>query len=146
MALLSNPYTFNVLIHLYDHKKLNFDGFATESLHFQCFNLHIIWWNKCLTVIALVMHPYTFNVLINVVIPNMFLSYHPIYEPSFPSFAPSFKPPLISSTFELKGSPKMPWSYHPISVPSCHHPFPSVTFIVWLLIPYTSGFNLHIWS
>ena len=122
--MLLNPDTFNVFTCQHDHKSisklsllcywiltlsmfsftynirkttLNCQCFVTQSLHFQC---------------PLQCYP-----------SKMLISYYTISELSFLSFRPSSKPPLISSTFTLKGSPKMLWSYHSISEPSCPSPF-----------------------
>ena len=144
--MLLNPYTFNVLTYQHSHNiksklswlgswiltlsifsftyniiksTLNCHCFVTESLHFQCSH-------QC--------DP-----------SKMFISYYTISEPSFLSFRPSSKPPLISSTFTLKGSPKMLWSYHPISEPSCPSPFHHELSLIcyWILTLSIWFHHLH---
>ena len=144
--MLLNPYTFNAFTYqnddntnstlsllcywiltlsmfsfTYNIRKstLNFQCFVIESLHFQC---------------SLQCSP-----------SKMLISYYTISEPSFLSFRPSSKPPLISSTFTLKGSPKMLWSYHPISEPSCPSPFHHELSLIcyWILTLSILFHHLH---
>ena len=75
---------------------------------------------------------------------EVFPRYHTISEQSFRGFKPSARPSFISSTFTLKGSPKMLWSYHPTSEPSCPHQLSSFNLMALLMNPYIFNVIIHV--